>query len=88
MVSLLKDFVESEFFLIDGDSLLLTCALRVNLKRGQTLHFFYIMERFLQDFIQKEARFVIVFFKVTDISFSILILENTFNHFKTWPKIT
>ncbi|XP_062055394.1 probable ATP-dependent RNA helicase DDX60 isoform X2 [Lepus europaeus] len=63
MVSLLKDFVESEFFLIDGDSLLLTCALRVNLKRGQNLHFFYIMERFLHDFIQKEARFVIVFFK-------------------------
>ncbi|KAK1343074.1 hypothetical protein QTO34_015846 [Cnephaeus nilssonii] len=63
MVSLLKDFVESEFFLIDGDSLLITCFLNVNFKKGQTLHFFYIVEQFLHDFIQKEAKFVIVFFK-------------------------
>nr|XP_058158354.1 probable ATP-dependent RNA helicase DDX60 [Dasypus novemcinctus] len=62
-ISLLKDFVESEFFLIDGDSLLITCALNVNLKKGQTLHFFYIVEQFLHDFIQKEAKFLIVFFK-------------------------
>ncbi|XP_006896731.1 PREDICTED: probable ATP-dependent RNA helicase DDX60-like [Elephantulus edwardii] len=62
-VSLLKDFVESEFFLIDGDSLFLTCISNVNLKRGQTLHFFYLVEQFLHDFLQKEARFVIVFFK-------------------------
>ncbi|CAK6445819.1 unnamed protein product [Pipistrellus nathusii] len=63
MVSLLKDFVESEFFLIDGDSLLITCFFNVNFKKGQTLHFFYIVEQFLHDFIQKEAKFVIVFFK-------------------------
>ncbi|XP_015423966.1 PREDICTED: probable ATP-dependent RNA helicase DDX60 [Myotis davidii] len=63
MVSLLKDFVESEFFLIDGDSLLIDCFLNVNFKKGQTLHFFYIVERFLHDFIQKEAKFVLVFFK-------------------------
>ncbi|XP_035887876.1 probable ATP-dependent RNA helicase DDX60 [Phyllostomus discolor] len=63
MVSLLKDFVESEFFLIDGDSLFITCVSNVNLKKGQTLHFFYIVEQFLHDFIQKEAKFIIVFFK-------------------------
>ncbi|XP_049719779.1 probable ATP-dependent RNA helicase DDX60, partial [Elephas maximus indicus] len=62
-VSLLKDFVESEFFLIDGDSLFITCVFNVSLKEGQTLHFFYIVEQFLSDFIQKGARFVIVFFK-------------------------
>ncbi|KAG8520068.1 putative ATP-dependent RNA helicase DDX60, partial [Galemys pyrenaicus] len=67
MVSLLKDFVESEFFLIDGDSLFITCLLNVNFKKGQTLHFFYIMEQFLNDFIQKEAKFVIVFFKDAEI---------------------
>lgn len=66
MVSLLKDFVESEFFLIDGDSLLIDCFLNVNFKKGQTLHFFYIVEKFLHDFIQKEAKFVLVFFKVTN----------------------
>lgn len=66
MVNLLQDFVESEFFLIDGDSLFITCVFNVNFKEGQTLHFFYIVEQFLHDFIQKEARFVIVFFKVTD----------------------
>ncbi|XP_036138163.1 probable ATP-dependent RNA helicase DDX60 [Molossus molossus] len=63
MVSLLKDFVESEFFLIDGDSLLITCVFNVNFRIGQTLHFFYIVEQFLHDFIQKEAKFEIVFFK-------------------------
>ncbi|XP_037008816.2 probable ATP-dependent RNA helicase DDX60 isoform X1 [Artibeus jamaicensis] len=63
MVSLLKDFVESEFFLIDGDSLFITCVSNVNFKKGQTLHFFYIVEQFLHDFIQKEAKFIIVFFK-------------------------
>ncbi|XP_006864613.1 PREDICTED: probable ATP-dependent RNA helicase DDX60-like [Chrysochloris asiatica] len=62
-VSLLKDFVESEFFLIDGDSLFITCVFNVNFKKGQTLHFFYIVERYLHDFIKKEARFLIVFFK-------------------------
>lgn len=67
MVSLFKDFVESEFLLVDGDSLFITCAFNVNFKKGQTLHFFYIVERFLHDLIQKEAKFVIVFFKVTNI---------------------
>ncbi|XP_054984020.1 probable ATP-dependent RNA helicase DDX60 [Sorex araneus] len=61
--SLLKDFVESEYFLIDGDSLFITCFKNMTLKEGQTLHFFYIVEQFLHDFIQKEANFIIVFFK-------------------------
>ncbi|XP_054984026.1 probable ATP-dependent RNA helicase DDX60 [Sorex araneus] len=63
MTSLLKDFVESEFFLIDGDSLFINSVSNMNLKSGQTLHFFYIVEQFLHDFIQKEAKFVVVFFK-------------------------
>ncbi|KAG8504604.1 putative ATP-dependent RNA helicase DDX60 [Galemys pyrenaicus] len=63
MVSLLNDFVESDFFLIDGDSLFITCILNKTFKIGQTLHFFYLVEKFLHDFIQKEAKFVIVFFK-------------------------
>ncbi|XP_056658848.1 probable ATP-dependent RNA helicase DDX60 isoform X2 [Monodelphis domestica] len=62
-VSLLKDFIESEFFLIDGDSLFITCMWNKTLKKGQNLHFFYIVEQFLHNFNQKDARYVIVFFK-------------------------
>uniref|UniRef100_A0A7N4NJH4 DExD/H-box helicase 60 n=1 Tax=Sarcophilus harrisii TaxID=9305 RepID=A0A7N4NJH4_SARHA len=62
-VSLLKDFVESEFFLIDGDSLFITCIWNKTFKKGQNLHFFYLVEQFLHNFNQKEARYVIVFFK-------------------------
>ncbi|NWJ11440.1 DDX60 helicase, partial [Crypturellus undulatus] len=58
-VSLLKDFVESEFFVIDGDSLLLMCSC----KETEYLTFFYRVECFLQDFIEKGAKYVIVFFK-------------------------
>ncbi|KAM6072540.1 putative ATP-dependent RNA helicase DDX60 isoform 3-T3 [Theristicus caerulescens] len=58
-VSLLKDFVESEFFVIDGDSLLLM-FLDVE---TQYLNFFYQIECFLQDFTEKGAKYVIVFFK-------------------------
>ncbi|NXP10560.1 DDX60 helicase, partial [Thinocorus orbignyianus] len=58
-VSLLKDFVESEFFVIDGDSLLL-----MFLKpKAQYLNFFYQIECFLHDFTEKGAKYVIVFFK-------------------------
>uniref|UniRef100_K7E351 DExD/H-box helicase 60 n=1 Tax=Monodelphis domestica TaxID=13616 RepID=K7E351_MONDO len=60
---LLKDFIESEFFLIDGDSLFITCMWNKTLKKGQNLHFFYIVEQFLHNFNQKDARYVIVFFK-------------------------
>ncbi|GAB5570388.1 probable ATP-dependent RNA helicase DDX60 isoform X1 [Prionailurus iriomotensis] len=42
--SLFNDFVESEFFLIDGDSLLATCICEKSLKQGQQLHFFYDAE--------------------------------------------
>ncbi|XP_054238845.1 probable ATP-dependent RNA helicase DDX60 [Indicator indicator] len=58
-VSLLKDFVESEFFVIDGDSLLLTFLD----EDTQCLNFFYQVECFLQDFTEKGAKYVIVFFK-------------------------
>lgn len=59
-VSLLKDFVESEFFVIDGDSLLL---MFLN-EKTQYLNFFYQIECFLQDFTEKGAKYVIAFFKV------------------------
>ncbi|KGL74939.1 putative ATP-dependent RNA helicase DDX60, partial [Tinamus guttatus] len=58
-VSLLKDFAESEFFVIDGDSLLLMCLC----KETEYLTFFYRVECFLQDFTEKGAKYVIVFFK-------------------------
>uniref|UniRef100_A0A670J1W2 DExD/H-box helicase 60 n=1 Tax=Podarcis muralis TaxID=64176 RepID=A0A670J1W2_PODMU len=62
-VSLLNDYVESEFFLIDGDSLFITCARELTLQRGQNLHFFYLVERFLLDLTSKGAKYFIVFFK-------------------------
>ncbi|NXM37280.1 DDX60 helicase, partial [Oxyruncus cristatus] len=58
-VSLLKDFVESEFFVIDGDSLLLMFID----KKTQYLNFFYQIECFLQDLTEKGAKYVITFFK-------------------------
>ncbi|XP_067407878.1 probable ATP-dependent RNA helicase DDX60 [Emydura macquarii macquarii] len=58
-VHLLKDFVESEFFVIDGDSLLF----KYLCKKREYLPFFYLVERFLLDFTQKGAKYVIVFFK-------------------------
>ncbi|XP_075786296.1 putative ATP-dependent RNA helicase DDX60 isoform X3 [Pelodiscus sinensis] len=58
-VSLLNDFVESEFFVIDGDALLL----KYLCKKRQYLPFFYLIECFLLDFTQKGAKYVIVFFK-------------------------
>ncbi|OXB54574.1 hypothetical protein ASZ78_004941 [Callipepla squamata] len=59
LVSLLKDFVESEFFVIDGDSLLLEFVD----EEVQHLTLFYQIERFLHDFTQKGAKYIIVFFK-------------------------
>ncbi|NWW81778.1 DDX60 helicase, partial [Climacteris rufus] len=58
-VSLLKDFVESEFFVIDGDSLLLMFLD----EEIQYLNFFYQIEFFLQDFTEKGAKYIITFFK-------------------------
>ncbi|XP_047932164.2 probable ATP-dependent RNA helicase DDX60 isoform X2 [Anser cygnoides] len=58
-VSLLKDFVESEFFVIDGDSLIL---MLLN-EEVQYLNLFYLIECFLQDFTQKGAKYIVVFFK-------------------------
>ncbi|XP_044537614.1 probable ATP-dependent RNA helicase DDX60 [Gracilinanus agilis] len=61
--SLLNDFVESELFLIDGDSLFITCLNDKNLKTGQNLHFFYLVERYLLDLKSKGGQFIVVFFK-------------------------
>nr|XP_012312632.2 probable ATP-dependent RNA helicase DDX60 [Aotus nancymaae]XP_012312633.2 probable ATP-dependent RNA helicase DDX60 [Aotus nancymaae] len=61
--SLFNDFVESEFFLIDGDSLLITCICEISFKPGQSLHFFYLVERYLVDLISKGGQFTVVFFK-------------------------
>ncbi|XP_053315899.1 probable ATP-dependent RNA helicase DDX60 [Spea bombifrons] len=61
--SLLNDYVESEFFVIDGDSLLITCIKDKSLKKGQSLHFFFLVERFLLNLSNKGARYVVVFFE-------------------------
>ena len=61
--SLFNDFVESEFFLLDGDSLLIMCVCEKSLKQGQDLHFFYLVERYLVDLITKGGQFAVVFFK-------------------------
>ncbi|XP_055453873.1 probable ATP-dependent RNA helicase DDX60 isoform X1 [Psammomys obesus] len=67
--SLLNDFVESEFFLIDGDSLLVTCVCESSLKPGQSLHFFYLVERYLSDVINKGGQFAVVFFKDAEYTY-------------------
>ncbi|XP_078597365.1 putative ATP-dependent RNA helicase DDX60 isoform X2 [Branchiostoma floridae x Branchiostoma japonicum] len=64
-VSLLHDFVDSELFIIDGDSLLLELLSEVNLdwvSGGQYLHFIFLLERFLHTFQQLGGIFHIVFF--------------------------
>ncbi|XP_059100446.1 probable ATP-dependent RNA helicase DDX60 [Peromyscus eremicus] len=67
--SLFNDFVESEFFLIDGDSLLVTCVCENSLQPGQSLHFFYLVERYLLDVISKGGQFAIVFFKDAEYAY-------------------
>ncbi|XP_052018070.1 probable ATP-dependent RNA helicase DDX60 isoform X1 [Apodemus sylvaticus] len=67
--SLFNDFVESEFFLIDGDSLLITCVCEKSLEPGQSLHFFYKVERYLLDVISKGGQFAIVFFKDAEYAY-------------------
>ncbi|XP_005369865.1 probable ATP-dependent RNA helicase DDX60 [Microtus ochrogaster] len=67
--SLLNDFVESEFFLIDGDSLLVTCVCEKSLEPGQSLHFFYLVERYLLDVSSKGGHFAIVFFKDAEYAY-------------------
>ncbi|KAM5264315.1 putative ATP-dependent RNA helicase DDX60 [Ctenodactylus gundi] len=61
--SLFNDFIESEFFLIDGDSLLITCVCEKSLKRGQSLHLVYLVESYLVDLINKGGKFALVFFQ-------------------------
>uniref|UniRef100_A0A8C5XE53 DExD/H-box helicase 60 n=1 Tax=Microcebus murinus TaxID=30608 RepID=A0A8C5XE53_MICMU len=61
--SLFSDFTESEFFLVDGDSLLITCACDTLLQPGQSLHLFYLIECYLVDLISKGGQFSVVFFK-------------------------
>uniref|UniRef100_A0A8D2JJ86 DExD/H-box helicase 60 n=1 Tax=Varanus komodoensis TaxID=61221 RepID=A0A8D2JJ86_VARKO len=56
-------FSKEYFFLIDGDSLFITCARELTLQQGQSLHFFYLVERFLLDLTSKGAKYIIVFFK-------------------------
>ncbi|XP_022367441.1 probable ATP-dependent RNA helicase DDX60 [Enhydra lutris kenyoni] len=67
--SLFNDFVESEFFLIDGDSLLITCICEKSLKPGQELHFFYLVEYYLMDLASKGGQFAIVFFKDAEYAY-------------------
>eukprot|EP00071_Canis_lupus_P023777 XP_013975221.1 probable ATP-dependent RNA helicase DDX60 [Canis lupus familiaris] len=67
--SLFNDFVESEFFLIDGDSLLTTCICEKSLKQGQELHFFYLVECYLMDLVSKGGQFAVVFFKDAECAY-------------------
>ncbi|XP_021120572.1 probable ATP-dependent RNA helicase DDX60 isoform X1 [Heterocephalus glaber] len=67
--SLFNDFVESEFFLIDGDSLLSTCVCEKLLQPGQNLHFFYLVEHYLMDLINKGGQFTIVFFQDAEYTY-------------------
>ncbi|KAG8592608.1 hypothetical protein GDO81_000560 [Engystomops pustulosus] len=68
--SLLNDYVESDVFVIDGDSLLISCACDASLKKGQSLHFFFLVERFLLNLTDKGARYVIVFFEDMEQTYS------------------
>ncbi|XP_018415533.1 PREDICTED: probable ATP-dependent RNA helicase DDX60 [Nanorana parkeri] len=61
--SLLNDYVESEFFVIDGDSLLITCAMNSSLSPGESLHLFFLVEQFLFNLTSRQGRYVIVFFE-------------------------
>ncbi|XP_043919450.1 probable ATP-dependent RNA helicase DDX60 [Protopterus annectens] len=61
--SLLHDFVESEFFVIDGDSLMVEYIDDITFCDGQNLYFFYLIECCLMELQQKGAKFVIVFFQ-------------------------
>ncbi|KAI5943410.1 putative ATP-dependent RNA helicase DDX60 [Manis javanica] len=67
--SLFNDFVESEFFLVDGDSLLVTLICEKTFKWGQELHFFYLVERYLLDLVSKGGQFAVVFFKDAEYAY-------------------
>ncbi|PNJ63067.1 DDX60L isoform 10, partial [Pongo abelii] len=67
--SILNDFVESNFFVIDGDSLLVTCLGVKSFKWGQNLHFFYLVECYLVDLMSNGGQFAIVFFKDAEYAY-------------------
>ncbi|XP_032154512.1 probable ATP-dependent RNA helicase DDX60-like isoform X6 [Sapajus apella] len=67
--SILNDFVESNFFVIDGDSLLVTCLCVKSFKWGQNLHFFYLVECYLVDLMSNGGQFSIVFFKDAECAY-------------------
>lgn len=67
--SLFNDFVESEFFLVDGDSLLITYISEQSLKQGQGLHFIFLVEHYLVDLISKGGQFALVFFKDAEYAY-------------------
>ncbi|KAM9330427.1 putative ATP-dependent RNA helicase DDX60 [Gastrophryne carolinensis] len=68
--SLLNDYMETDLFLIDGDSLLIMCATNESLKQGQNLHFFYLVEQFLINLTKKGARYSIVFFEEMELLYT------------------
>ncbi|XP_073500313.1 probable ATP-dependent RNA helicase DDX60 isoform X2 [Phyllobates terribilis] len=70
LASLLNDYTESDVFVIDGDSLLLSCVLDESLKKGQSLHCFFLVERFMFNLTDKGARYVVVFFKDMEETYS------------------
>lgn len=49
--------------------MLVTCVCEKSLKPGQSLHFFYLVERYLLDVISKGGQFAIVFFKDAEYAY-------------------
>ncbi|KAE8742679.1 hypothetical protein FOCC_FOCC011808 [Frankliniella occidentalis] len=66
---ILPQIVDGRKFIIDGDSLLMHALDSEGLSQelgGQTLHVIYIVENFLQTFLNRALNFVVVFFKIWD----------------------
>ena len=53
----------TDYFLIDGDSLIAYILEHPYLKIGQTLHAIYLLEKLLASFDERDCRFEIAFFR-------------------------
>lgn len=64
-ITTLTDFGDTEYFIIDGDSLLFEVMANGNIfgsKTVQFLHVFYLFERFLEQLVKRKAYFNLIFF--------------------------
>ena len=65
-----NEFSDSEIFLVDGDSLLVSALNDDNLNwsfGGEMLHLIYLVERKLNKFVRKQGKFSVVFFQQSSI---------------------